>query len=223
MIWTYVYKIKDGNYNTTNLLYTPLKSKEGDVICMKWTFDEYQKSNRKLDQGLIDFYFYKEIKYLKLFENKPWTPQIFHVDLDNKQIFLEWNNESLNAIINDNDRNLDIECPNWKDQILDILKDIDGEGYYKLALYPHCFFLNKQGVIKTIDFYSCVEKSQQYVDRKDIEEIIGKSSLERFDYATESGKINLKKLLKITMLSHLEKTWIKDNPFPEFYRNLFND
>ncbi len=223
MNWSYCYKIKDGEQETTNLLYTPMKNQTGDTLCMKWDLSEPYQTNESLDQELIDFFFERELKYINIFKDNPWSPDIKKIDLENKHIFLEWNNESINAIINDPTRNLDIECPNWKEQIFNILQDIDRLGYYKLALYPHCFFINKQGVIKTIDFYSVIEKENPFIERKLIEGMIGKDSTGRFDQSTNIGIINFETFFKITMLEHLGKTWITDNPFPEFYRRLTND
>lgn len=224
MSWNYCYKIKNGQKETTNLLYTPTKNDIGDTLCMSWDPNNpYQAGNDNLDQDLINFFFEREVRYLNTFKDRSWCPTIKEVDLENKKIFLEWNYESLNAVINDPNRNLTLECPDWKNQIFNILEDIDRSGYYKLALYPHCFFLSKEGVIKTIDFYSVIEKSYPFVERKIIEGMIGKDSTGRFDQATDSGVVNFKTFFEITMLHHLGKTWIKENPFPEFYRRLIND
>lgn len=224
MSWNYCYKIKNGHEETTNLLYTPTKNDIGDTLCMSWDPNNpYQAGNDNLDQDLINFFFEREVRYLNTFKDRSWCPTIKEVDLENKKIFLEWNYESLNAVINDPNRNLTLECPDWKNQIFNILEDIDRSGYYKLALYPHCFFLSKEGVIKTIDFYSVIEKSYPFVEKKIIEGMIGKDSTGRFDQATDSGVVNFKTFFEITMLHHLGKTWIKENPFPEFYRRLIND
>lgn len=223
MNWSYCYKIKNGQQETTNLLYTPLKNDLGDTLCMKWAIDDYQKDNENLDQDLIDFFFDREVRYLNTFQDRLWAPQIQHIDTENKKIFLEWNNESINSIINDPNRDLDRECTDWRNQIFNILDDVDRSGYYKLALYPHCFFINKDGIIKTIDFYSVIEKDYPFIERKIIEGMIGKDSTGRFDQATDSGIVNFKTFFEITMTSHLGKTWLKDNPFPEFYRRLVDD
>ena len=224
MNWSYCYKIKNEKLETTNLLYTPLKNLEGNILKMKWDPNEpYQKSNKNLDQDLIDFFFDREVKYIQIFKDKKWTPNIINIDTQNKEILLEWNHESLNAIINDPNRDLNTECPDWKEQIYNILLDINEMGYYKLALYPHCFFLSKDKTIKTIDFYSVIEKSYPFVERKLIEGMIGSDSTQRFDMATTDGLINFEFFFKITMLNHLEKTWVKDNPFPDFYKRLIND
>lgn len=225
MNWTYCYKIKDGNLDPTNMLYTPLKDETGETLCMKWDPTEpYLKDeNANLTQELVDFFFAREVKYFNIFKNYSWAPTLKDIDVENKKIFLEWNTESVNAIVNDPNRDLNLSCPTWKEQIFKILKDINDAGYYKLALYPHCFFINKDGIVKTIDFYSVIEQDNPFIDRSMIQGIIGRDSTGRFDKATYDGVVDFKDFFENTMINHLGKTWTKDNPFPEFYKKLVND
>lgn len=217
--WNYLYK-KDyitGDDVTTNMLYTPLINPEGTILCMLWDASHpYQKESKGLTNDLLNFCFERELKHLSIMQKFPWAPQILSVD--NNRIYIEFNKETFNHIISDPNRKLDAECSTWKDQIFDIIKDFLDEGYYKVALYPHCFFL-KDGMVKTIDFYSCVEIEERYIERKFIEGLIGNDSVDRFNLSTENDRIDFKKFFEITMIDHLSKTW-KDNPFPEFYERL---
>jgi hypothetical protein len=145
-----------------------------------------------------------------------WAPRL--LSIDGNKIYIEFNKETLNHILLTPGRSLDEECPNWKEQIFNIIKDIYDAGYYKVALYPHCFFL-KDGIIKTIDFYSCVGIDERYIDRKNLEGMIGEQSHDRFNLATVGDRIDFKKFFEITMTEFLGNTW-KDNPFPEFYKRL---
>jgi hypothetical protein len=218
--WNYCYKIVDGDLHPTNMLYTPLTNDVGDTLWMKWdSKDSYQFRNTNLTDELIDFFIEREIKYLKIFQDYPWAPKIQKID--NKNIYIDWNKNTLNHILFTPGRNLNIECPDWKDQIFNILKDILYAGYYKMSLYPHCFFLDN-GKIKTFDFYACIEKENPFIERKVIQGMIGENSFERFDNSTTNGVINFEKFFEITLIEHLSKTW-PDNPFPEFYRRLIND
>lgn len=223
--WSYLYKkdYTNGHDVTTNMLYTPLVNPEGNIMCMVW--DEkhkYQHENDQLTEDLINFFFEREVKYLTMSQKFTWAPKIISIDQTNRQIFIEWNKETLNHIICGG-RSLDEECPSWKNQIYNILQDIISAGYYKMALYPHCFFISEDGVIKTIDFYSVIEKSNPFVERQLIQGMIGKDSTGRFDQSTNNGIINFETFFKTTMLTHLGKTWLTDNPFPEFYMRLCND
>jgi hypothetical protein len=118
--------------------------------------------------------------------------------LQNRKIFIEWNKETLNTIIFTPERNLDKECPDWKEQIYEILKDILNLGYYKMALDPHCFFIDTNGNIKTFDMYSTIERDNPFIERKLIEGMIGEQSQGRFDDSTSSGVVNFEIFFKIT-------------------------
>lgn len=216
--WRYFYKICNGEYETTNLLYTPLVNESNDILCMHWDHLSSYQTNIRLTEELINFFFEREAKYIQEFSNYAWCPEIIDIDFLNKKIYIEWNKETLNTLIYTG-QNLDELCPDWQDQIFSILKDINDKGFYKLALYPHCFFISKDGKIKTFDFYSCVEKSYPYIERSKLEGMIGSDSTNRFNDSTEGDVVNFKKFFDITMTSHLGKTW-PTNPFPEFYKRL---
>jgi hypothetical protein len=219
--WTYLYKTVNGNKEcTTNLLYTPLLNHDKTILCMLWDAkSEYQK-DRELTDELVDFFFEREISNLINFQGRPWAPKLIGFSKSSKQVFIEWNNKSLNQIIFD-DNNLDELCPDWKEQISVILTDIVSLGYYKMALYPHCFYLDSNNKIKTFDFYSCIESSYPFLSRDKIAGMIGPDSGGRFDEATDNGMVNFEFFFKRTISNHLEKSW-PDNPFPEIYKRLYD-
>jgi len=220
--WEYLYKIdyRGRHLVETNMLYTPFVSPDGNTMCMVWDENSpYQRVPNSLTKELVDFFFKREVKYLMACQEFEWAPKLLELDLENRKILIEWNKETLNHIIL-SDRNLDLECPTWREQIFNIVKDLRDAGYYKTALYPHCFFIDKNNKIKTFDFYGCAEISNPYIERSKVEGIIGIQSTERFDHATNNGVIDFSIFFKNTLLDHLSKTWI-DNPFPEIYKKLF--
>jgi hypothetical protein len=186
---------------------------------MLWDANSEYQSLRKLTDELVDFFFQREIYYLIQFQGMPWCPRLLEFYREKKQIFIEWNEKSLNHIIFE-DNNLDELCPNWKDQMFNILQDIVGQGYYKMALYPHCFYLDKNNKIKTFDYYSCISSSNPYLARSKIEGMIGDNSFGRFDEATADGMVNFELFFKRTMSTHLSKSW-PDNPFEDIYKKLY--
>lgn len=220
--WKYFYKIVDGQPNTTNLLYTPMVNETGDVMCMLWDENSSYQENTRLTTDLVNFFFEREVKYLTAFQGKPWAPKLIDIDLNARKIFIEWNKETLNTIMFTPGRDLDKECPNWKEQIFEILKDVLDSGYYKMALYPHCFFIDTTGNVKTFDMYSTIERDNPFIERRLIEGMIGEQSQGRFNDSTSDGVINFETFFKITLTDHLSKTW-PDNPFPDFYKRLIND
>jgi hypothetical protein len=65
--------------------------------------------------------------------------------------------------------------------------------FYKMAMYPHCFYKSKDNVLKSIDYYSVVPYDERYIERKVIEGIIGKDGAYRFDESTDNnGYIDFK-------------------------------
>lgn len=223
--WGYLYKLDYGyGHNTpTNMLYTPMLSPAGDILCMVWDENHpYQSENRKLSKDLINFFFEREVKYLKRFQGSSWAPELIQIDYENKKIFIEFNKETLNHIVVDKTRDIHQEFPNYTEEIFNILKDIVDAGYYKMALYPHCFFIDKNNKLKTIDFYSCASFDERYLELNKIEGMIGNQSVERFASATTDGVLDFEIFFKNTLTNHLGGCWA-ENPFPEFYKRLFNE
>jgi hypothetical protein len=218
--WKYLYKIIKGAGEelwTTNMLYTPLINQEGTVLCMSWDeTSEYQKDNKNLSAELVDFFYQREVKHLTMFQQKQWAPKIIEIDSNKKQIFLEWNNKNINHIIF-KDGNIDKELPTWKQDIKNILKDFLDAGYYKLALYPHCFFIGADGIMKTTDFYSCVGIEERYIPYNNLKGMIGNDSTNRFKNAKVDELIDFKIFFENTIETHMDKVW-PDNPFDNFIK-----
>ena len=221
--WDYFYKIDPptGLYCETNLLYTPLVNPSKNIMCMHWDPNSpYQLENKRLTDELIDFFFEREIKHLEIFRKYSWASKVYEIDTENKKDFIEWNGETCNNIIYDNNRNINVEYPDWKEQLFVILKDIVDGGYYKMALYPHCFFFDKNKNLKAFDFYSTLHHSERFIERKKIAGMLGTESAPRFDEATTDGIIDFEIFFKRTLLTHLK--WPSD-PLPEFYERIFNE
>jgi hypothetical protein len=217
--WKYLYKIDYSSKHevTTNMLYTPTVNEDGSIMCMLWDANSpYQNESNPLTDTLVNYCFEREVKHLKIMQQFSWAPKL--LSIDGNKIYIEFNKETLNHILLTPGRSLDQECPTWKEQIFNIIKDILDAGYYKVALYPHCFFL-KDGIVKTIDFYSCVGIEERYVDRQNLEGMIGEQSVDRFNVSTVNNRVDFKKFFEITMTQFLGNTW-EDNPFPEFYKRL---
>lgn len=224
--WNFLYKknYEDGHNETTNMLYTPFTNDNKTVLCMSWDeTSKYQQDQGRapLTADLINFFFQRELRHLMLLQGNCWAPKILELDLENRKIFIEWNNESLNHILLSG-RKLDDVCPDWREQIFKMLGDLKAEGFYKMALYPHCFFIGNDNKIKTIDFYSCVGIEERYIPLSKLQGMIGNQSTDRFVQSTVGDNVDFKKFIKITMEDALSKTW-KDNPFPEFYKILFKE
>jgi hypothetical protein len=219
--WKHYYKISDGVECPTNLLYTPRMNQDGDILCMSWNADEpYQITEYDrpyYTQNLVDFFFSRECTYLTLFQKYDWCPKLIKIDTDKRHIFLEWNNITVNNILN-TQGNLNEICPSWKDQMFQILDDVIDSGHYKMSLYPHCYFLDKQNKLKTFDFYACVEKSNPYVKWSILEGMIGKESFKRFNDSLEGDSVNFEKFFMDTIKNYIK--W-PDDALSIYYEKKF--
>ncbi len=221
--WKYYFKISDGVLCSSNLLYTPRISSMGDILCMSWNADEsYQKTEYDrpyYTQELVDFFFLRECKYLTVFQKYDWCPKLIEIDKEKKYIFLEWNNITLNNILH-KDENINDICPTWKNQMFQILDDLIDSGHYKMSLYPHCYFLDKNNKLKTFDFYACVEKSNPYVKWSILKGMIGKESFKRFNDAVEGDSVNFEKFFIDTIKNYIK--WPED-ALSEYYQQRFSN
>ena len=217
----YYYKTNsNGDQMAANMLYSPIMVSD-ETLCMHFCKDPNYRSVNEVSEEVITFFFQRELLFLRELNYFNFTPKIIDVNNSERKIYIEWNKETLSQIVNDPNRSIDDEIPDWKEQLHTIVKELNDAGYYKMALYPHCFFV-KDGIIKTMDYYSIISKEERYLDRNLLEGFIGKEGAYRFNESTVDGKIDFKKFFNITMTKHLENYW-PDNPFPVWYNELYND
>jgi hypothetical protein len=187
---------------------------------MDWNLDsDYHVGQTSRNEQLLEFFFNREVKYLPMFQRYDWCPKLLDIDIERKKIYIEFTHETVNHILYDGHRSLDDILPDWKQQLHNILVDFKKCGYYKTALYPHCFYI-KNNILKVFDYYGCVEMNNPYVNISDIQGMIGGESIERFNMATENGVLNISVFFEYTLKHHLGKSWI-DNIFPELYNNIY--
>jgi len=200
----YLYKIDyvDGTLNSTNLIYAPLV--KDNVLCMDFADNGYHKN--LLSTKIRDYFFEREISNLEKFKDYVWCPKV--LDIKGKKIFVEFGEETLNNIVLDNTRDIDHECVNWQEQIRSIVDDINKQQYYKVTLYPHCFFI-LNGTVKTIDFYGCVAFKDRMMPLDIIREMIGKDSVDRFNEAIVGNTIDFEIFYNRLLTHHLFKYWPK--------------
>jgi hypothetical protein len=223
--WEYYFKIaSDGFPSASNLLYTPTVNPDGTIMCMHYCSDpDYRNQDSMISEDVINWFFNREVKFLKELSHLDSTPRVYDVDIKNRKIFIEWNKETLSQIVFDPNRNLDKELPDWQEQIRKILTDIRKEDCWKMSLYPHSFYISKDKKLKTIDYYSVVPYEEQFIERKIIEDIIGKDGAYRFNESTtDSGYIDFKKFFEITVTHHLTIYW-PNSPFVEIFKEVYHD
>lgn len=222
--WDYYYKLTPSKvFNTSNLLYSPRVNPEQNVMCMHYIADTAYRNDPPINEDLLQWFFEREVKFLKDLSHLKSTPTVYDVDLKNRKVFIEWNKETLSQVLFTDGRSIDEEFPDWKEQIRDFLISNKENKFYKMAMYPHCFYKSKDNVLKSIDYYSVVPYSERFIERKVIEGIIGKDGAYRFDESTDNaGYIDFKKFFEITVTRHLSMYW-PNSPFNDIFREIYND
>jgi hypothetical protein len=225
--WNYYYKLNpNGSPWSSNMLYTPRINPEQTVMCAHYCNDPIYRPTEDsiIQEELIDWFFHRDVKFLNQLSHLKTTPTLYEVDTTNRKIFMEWNKETFSQILFTPGRNLDIEVPNWKEQIKEFFVSTKANKFWKLSLYPNCFFVTKDGQLKAIDNYAVVPYEERFIERKLIEGIIGKDGAYRFNYSTdEKGFIDFKKFFEITVTKHLqEKSW-GNTVFADIFKEVYND
>ena len=221
--WDYYYKInKNGERLESNLLYTPYINPKKTIMCMHYAQNLDYQPYKIIPNDTLEFFFNREVRFLHELKDFNFTPKIYDINKKEKKIYIEFPGETLSQIVFDPNRSLDEECPDWKEQLYNIMKSLKDNKYYKVALYPHCFFITDNLKIKTIDYYSVIPFNNSLIHRSIIEPIIGKMGEYRFNRSTKDGFVDFKNFFFITMNEHLGNYWI-DNPFPSFYKKLFEE
>lgn len=210
MTWEYLYKIdySDGTECQTNLVYIP--EYKDNVMRMTFTDGDYFNDDLDIPDSLRGELFEKELNYLKKVQKFKWAPKLLEVK--DREIYIEFHKPTLNYVLLGNQGTLPVD---YKEQLTNIITDLESSNIYKLTQYPHSFYLYGE-TIKTIDFYACVDIDDSTRPISDIESLIGKNSVNRFVEATHNGKIDFKIFYEQFMLNHSNMYW-KNNPMPEIY------
>lgn len=214
----YYYKYDpDGSIRESNLLYTPKSNQLHDKLCMHFCIDYDYRTNqsKEITNELLNYFYRQELDNLQNLQGSTYVPELFDYDNEERKIIIEWNRYTLSDMMfNNSNFSLSIK---YQDNIIQIVEDLLRQGYWKMALYPHCFFIDKFDKIKTIDFYSAVSFDNRFIQRSFIDSIIGKQGSYRFDLATKNGIIDLKKFFLLNIKKHLPKYW------PERLVNKLNE
>lgn len=215
--WNLYYKIHETELRltTTQMCYEPRLNPEKNVFCMNFCYPcDYQLNQPRLSytKEHVDYTFNREIKYLKIFENKPYSPEI--LDISENKIFIKWYGKTCN---NDIYEFNNLNC-NWYNDLKDIIIDQYNRGYIKATVYPHSHYYDDDGQMRTIDFYATVEKDNPYLMIEELKGLIGFDT-DRFDKAKVDDRINVEDIFKsgLTMYSK----WPKH--LTEIYNTLYGN
>jgi hypothetical protein len=195
--WQEVYKLSnEGNKQRSNVVYVPLVNQSGDIFCMDFGNKDIEFDN--------NFFFLRELEFLDKFKQYSWAPNILEIDKLNKRIYISWNKNTCNNIIYTN-QSINKICPDWKNQLKKIVKDILSEKVYKMTLYPHCFYVDSDQTLRTIDFYGCVIQTDSNISLDTIKNLITYNSKHRWEEALNDGKIDFEIFFQKAIEVHINE------------------
>jgi len=87
-------------------------------------------------------------------------------------------------------------------------------------MYPHCHFIDKHGVMKTIDMYGCVDIANPTIPKFVMDGIIHETARFRLAETEQVGEFyNLENMFKRSMIEHVK--WGTEN-MSFIYKEMFN-
>ena len=194
---------EDGTLCLAQQTYEPLISTDRKVFCANYDWqNKYQRMYEARDlytEDVCDWFFQNELYYLEKFKDRSYTPNILDIDYKNKKIFFEWHGYTFNEMLHN------CEPVEWQEQLKYIMIDLYNSGTYKLTMYPHCHFLDANGVMKTIDWYGCVTITNPLIKTKYMDAIVHETARFRLDETDRSDThYNLELMYKQSMLNHVK-------------------
>ena len=193
----------DGTLCLAQQTYEPLISTDRKVFCANYHWkNKYQRMYESRDlytEEVCDWFFQNELYHLEKFKDKSYVPNILDIDYKNKKIFFEWHGYTFNEMLHNR------ETVEWQEQLKYIMIDLYNSGTYKLTMYPHCHFLDANGVMKTIDWYGCVTITNPLIKAKYMDAIVHETARFRL-YETDRSDThyNLELMYKQSMLNHVK-------------------
>ena len=203
--------------------YEPLVSADGKTFCKNYSWpNDYQyreTSDRPLyTDEVVEWFFQNELKYIELFKDKPYAPEIIDIDYTTRKIYLKWYVKSCNQIIYSSK---DWPAYQWRKQIKNIMLDQYNEGIYKLTMYPHCHYIDDNNNMRAIDWYGCVPVDRPYIEEKYMQGIIHETAQFRLEEtgAAVDSVLNLETMFKRSLGTHVK--W-GDQDMSYIYKEIFN-
>ena len=194
---------EDGSLCLAQQTYEPLISPDRKTFCANYDWqNNYQRTyeSRELyTADVCNWFFENEVYHLLKFKDKSYTPVVLDIDQKNKKIFFEWNGYTFNEMLYKG------EPVEWRTQLKYIMLDLYNANTYKLTMYPHCHFLDANGVMKTIDWYGCVPVTNPIIETKYMDAIVHETARFRLDETEKTEHYyNLELMYKSSMRNHVK-------------------
>lgn len=164
MNYSYYYnRVPGENPSRNNLIYTSLISDDQKTF-VQWFYNdsEYHKGqNEVVDPDKMEEKWQRELKYLQVMncEYPDLVPEILEIDEQNKKIYLGIDGVDFWNRANCQTENYSSVIPDWKDQILNIIRAHRSLNLYKYSMHPSSYFV-VEGKLKSINYFFCYHESE---------------------------------------------------------------
>ena len=151
-----------------NLVYTSLiNSTKTEFVQWFHNDTEYHRGhNEVMDLNLMEQKWQREVDMLLMMhQNFPeHIPNILELDYDNKKII--YGIDGVDFWEQSHTVGMDAVLPNWREQMLEILKAHKTLGLYKYSLHPSSYFV-VEGELKSVNYFFCYHKSEPFITVQD--------------------------------------------------------
>ena len=139
---------------------------------IQWYYNdtEYHKGhNQVVDPVLMNQKWERELVFLQFMEVEApnLIPKIITINNEERKIKLAvdgpdfWEQSSCSV------NGFDETCPDWQDQMLDIIAKHAELGLYKFSLHPSSYFV-VNGILKSINYFFCYSEEEPQIAVKDV-------------------------------------------------------
>jgi hypothetical protein len=146
-----------------NLIYTSLISKDRKTFCQWYHNDtEYHKGqNQVIDPEKMQEKWSREVKFLIEMsrEYKDKIPKILEIDYTDKKIYLEIDGPDFWEQAGCLTENYDKILPDWKEQMLSIIRAHKSLNLHKYSMHPSSYFI-VGGELKSINYFFTYHKDE---------------------------------------------------------------
>ena len=101
-----------------------------------------------------NFWFDRELEYYNILKDKTYCYELLDIDYSRLMVSFKYEDKNLSHLIYEKR----IDESDYKQNVKDILCDLEKQGIMKINIYPWTFFI-QNGKLKICDLYGCTTKS----------------------------------------------------------------
>lgn len=162
-----------------NLVYTSLIDRKNNLFKIRYKTDQLYHNGECLSQDILDAKWQKELVY-SVYNNT--ALEIESIDIQKQEIIFYIQGNDFWQQANCSVENYPKILPDWEEQMLDILKSIRSQGFWKFSLHPSSYFI-VNGQLRTINHFFCYHDNDPLVATVDILNHVSKNRTQKLlDY-----------------------------------------